>query len=126
MTANQDLIAKVEEAVRVALAEQSAVPIGAAQAAGARGILSAAGRNRPGVVARMSGVLSELNVDIRDISQTVVGDFFTMIIVFDLSSLEAAGVPFKTLKERLERAAGGMGFHAVVLHEDILDAMHRV
>ena len=124
MNSKDELLERVEAAVREALAEaeqQTTAPSG-----GPRGVLSVTGKNQPGIVARFSAVLAELGVDIQDINQTVIRDVFTMVIVFDLAGLEAAGVPFKSLKERLERTARSIGVHAVAIHEDILNAMHRV
>jgi len=124
MTDNEQLLSQVESAVREALAQAETQD--PSQAQEARGVLSATGTNRPGIVARFSAVMAELNLDILEINQTVLRGVFTMVIVFDLASLEQAGMAFQVVKDRLERTAKSIGVHAVVLHEDILNAMHRI
>jgi ACT domain-containing protein len=89
-------------------------------------VVTANGRNGRGIVARLTAILSEADGDIRDISQTIVGDYFTMIIVVDLGTATRQGTRFSQLKARLEQAGGELGVHVVALHDDILTSMHTV
>ncbi|MBI5510323.1 MAG: ACT domain-containing protein [Deltaproteobacteria bacterium] len=104
--------------------------IAAARAAGSdtaeRIVVTSTGRNRPGVVARLATVIDEFQGDIREISQTIVGDYFTMIFVVDISGATSQGTRFATLKERLLAAGRDLGVNVVVLHDDILSSMHTV
>jgi ACT domain-containing protein len=52
---------------------------------GERIVVTSTGRNQSGIVARLAKVIDEFNGDIRDLSQTIVGDYFTMIFVVDIS-----------------------------------------
>ncbi|OGQ79533.1 MAG: hypothetical protein A2289_05710 [Deltaproteobacteria bacterium RIFOXYA12_FULL_58_15] len=88
-----------------------------------RVVVTAAGANRSGIVARVTAVISEVDGDILDISQTVVAGYFTMIIVVDISS---EGASFSLLRERLREVGIELGIHVVALHEDILSSMHTV
>ncbi len=89
-------------------------------------VITSTGHNRPGVVARLATIIDEFAGDIRELSQTIVGDYFTMIFVVDIAGATSQGGRFATLKERLLAAAQDLGIHVVVLHDDILSAMHSV
>ena len=89
-------------------------------------IVVAAGMNRPGVAAGLSNAISACGADINDISQTLAGDFFSMIFVVDTSGLGAKGMSFMDFKERVEESGKGVGAQCVVFHARLLKAMHRV
>jgi ACT domain-containing protein len=88
-----------------------------------RAVLTTTGRNQKGIVARVTAKIAELGGDILDISQTLVGDYFTMIIVVDTASL---GVPFAEFKTSLETEVHAMGLQAMMMHEDVVSSLHRV
>ncbi len=90
-----------------------------------RAVVVAAGMNRPGVAATLTAAISDCGADIQDISQTIVSDFFTMILVVNLDTL-GPGWSFRTFKDRVESAGREIGAETVVFHEAILRAMHRV
>ena len=89
-------------------------------------VVTATGPNRAGIVARLSAVIDEFCGDIRDISQTIVAGYFTMLFVVDISDTTRQGTTFVTLRERLREVAADLGIHVVALHADILSAMHEV
>ena len=89
-------------------------------------VISATGHNTVGIVARLSAAIAEFSGDIQDISQTVVGEYFTMIIVVDISGATSQGTTFAQLKQRLLQIAEDMGIHVVALHDDILSSMHGI
>ncbi len=74
-------------------------------------------------MARVTARIAELGGDILDISQTLVSDYFTMIIVVDTSSLD---VPFADFKDRLEEEVRSMGLNCMMMHEDVVSSLHRV
>ena len=89
-----------------------------------RAVLTTTGRNQKGIVARVTARIAELGGDILDISQTLVGDYFTMIVVID------AATPRRCLR-RLQGGDGGrrcsrMGLQAMMMHEDVVNTLHRV
>jgi ACT domain-containing protein len=88
-----------------------------------RAVLTTTGRNQKGIVARVTAKIAELGGDILDISQTLVGDYFTMIIVVDTASLDVA---FADFKSSLEAEVQGMGLQAMIMHEDVVNSLHRV
>lgn len=88
-----------------------------------RVVVSAAGRNNWGIVAALSAAIAEARADILDISQTLVGDYFTMIMVLDIAN---APTPFETIRQGLLSCGEKLGIHVAVMHDDILKSMHRV
>ncbi len=92
----------------------------------ARAVVTIAGENHSGVVASVSAVISDMDYNIVDISQTVIGMYFTMILVVDIQDLEARGLSFHAFREAVQEAARAAGVAANVMHENILQTMHRV
>jgi ACT domain-containing protein len=88
-----------------------------------RAVLTITGRNTKGIVARVTQRIAELGGDILDISQTLVGDYFTMIIIVDALSLDVSFADFKT---QVEADVDTMGLHAMMIHEDVMESLHRV
>lgn len=88
-----------------------------------RAILTTTGRNQKGIVARLTAVIAELGGDILDLSQTLVGDYFTMILVVDTAELSAS---FAAFKGAIEEVGQQMGFQCMVMHEDVVTALGRV
>jgi ACT domain-containing protein len=88
-----------------------------------RAVLTTTGRNQKGIVARVTARIAELGGDILDISQTLVGDYFTMIIVVDTASLD---VPFARFKETLETDIQALGLGCMMMHEDVVSSLHRI
>ena len=102
--------------------ERRAGPLGDSDGP-SRAVVTASGKNGRGVVAAVSKVIADANGDIQDMSQTIVSDFFTLIMIVDLDSLK---VPFAQMKEALKSASERLGFHIVVMHEDVMRALQRV
>jgi ACT domain-containing protein len=88
-----------------------------------RAVVTTTGRNARGVVATMARQVAEAGGDIQDISQTIISEYFTMIMVVDIEQLT---VPFIEFKERVVSAASDLGIHAVVMHEDVMRSLQRV
>jgi ACT domain-containing protein len=88
-----------------------------------RAVLTITGRNCKGIVARVTAKIADLGGDILDISQTLVGDYFTMIVVIDAATLD---VPFADFKSAMEHEVQAMGLQAMMMHEDVVNSLHRV
>ena len=86
-------------------------------------MITSTGRNQKGVVAKLTAILAELGGDILDISQTLVGDYFTMLLIVDIAEMQ---VDFAQLKSALSQAADAMGIHIMLMHEDLVRSLHRV
>jgi ACT domain-containing protein len=90
---------------------------------GRRAVVTTTGKNRKGIVAKIAQAIADAGGDILDISQTLVADYFTMIIIIDMSSLE---VPFTELKSRLTEMVRALGAECLVMHEDVVGALQRI
>ena len=88
-----------------------------------RVIVTVIGEDKVGIIAAVSAVLAEANVNIVDISQTTLREFFTMILMADMTH---ASVPFDELKRRLNAKGESMGLKIDAQHEDVFKFMHRV
>ncbi len=89
-----------------------------------RAVISVMGTDRPGIIARISAVLFESNVNILDLEQTVMRDeLFVMTMLVDLAGMSK---PFRALQEELDKAAGEMGIQVKLQREEIFKSMHRV
>jgi ACT domain-containing protein len=86
-------------------------------------VITVIGVDRPGIVAGIASVLASSNVNIEDISQTVLRGFFAMIMIADISK---ATCNLSELRERLEAKAKELGVEVFIQHSDIFRAMHRI
>ena len=96
---------------------------GVARARGSRAVVTTTGKNQRGIVAKIAQAIADTGGDIVDISQTLVSDYFTMIIVVDASALT---VSFADFKSRLEKTVSALGAQCLVMHEDVVEALQRV
>lgn len=88
-----------------------------------RAIVTVIGKDRVGIIAAVCTLLSEKNINVLDISQTIMQGYFTMIMLVDISE---ATVPFARLKEELAAAGESKSLDIRIQREDIFDAMHRL
>jgi len=95
-----------------------------ATAAPGRAIVTILGLDRVGIIAAIANILAEANVNILDISQSVLREeFFTMIMMVDLA---AAKIPFEELSRRLKDKGSELAVQVEVQREDIFKSMHRI
>lgn len=92
-------------------------------AASGRAIVTIIGSDRVGIIAGIANVIAEANVNILDISQSVIREFFTMIMMVDLTG---ASITFEELSERLAHKGRDLGVRVEIQREEIFKAMHRV
>ena len=88
-----------------------------------RVIVATFGRNRPGVAAALTGVLAEHNCNIADITQKILQEFFSMIMIVDISECT---IDFAALREKFRDIESRLGVTIVAQHEDVFHAMHRI
>ena len=88
-----------------------------------RAIVTVVGKDRVGIMSAVCSLLAEHNVNILDISQTILQEYFTMIMLVDA---EGAKVPFAELVKLLEEDGKAQGLVIHAQREDIFNAMHRI
>ncbi|MCI9009758.1 MAG: ACT domain-containing protein [Clostridia bacterium] len=88
-----------------------------------RAVVTVTGSDKRGIIAKVSGFLFERNVNIEDISQTVLGEQFAMIMMVDTSD---SSIDFSALALDLENMGKEIGMNIRLQHEAIFSAMHNV
>lgn len=88
-----------------------------------RVILTSFGLNHPGIVAGVTKALGDANCDIQDLSQKLLGDFFTMIMVIDITSSQK---DLKEIQEEMNKVAEVLRIKIYLQHEDVFRYMHRI
>ena len=88
-----------------------------------KAIITVIGKDMTGIIYRVSKILFEANINILDISQTIMQDIFTMMTLVDISQ---PSIPFEELQKQLSLLGGELGLSIQVQHEDIFNSMHRI
>ena len=88
-----------------------------------KAIVTVIGQDKPGIIAQVSTALAENQVNIEDISQTLMQNNFTMLMLCDL---EKSILSLNELKVRLVELGEQIGVSIHVQHEDIFNAMHKI
>ncbi len=88
-----------------------------------KAIVSVIGTDKKGIIARVSGLLFELGINVEDISQTIMQQYFTMIMLVDLSE---AKKEFDSVCEDLDALGKEIGVDIRMQSEQIFTAMHRI
>lgn len=88
-----------------------------------RAVITVIGKDKIGIIAGISNILANCNVNILDISQTTMQDVFTMVMLVDISKLS---IQFSELSDQLESKGVEMGLLVRIQHEDIFNSMHRI
>lgn len=86
-------------------------------------IITVVGKDTVGIIAKVCTYLAENNINILDISQTIVQDFFNMMMIVDTSKLQK---PYVEVVNELTAIGQGMGVQVKCQREEIFDKMHRI
>jgi ACT domain-containing protein len=86
-------------------------------------IITTIGADKTGIVASVSQILAENDVNIEDISQTILQGYFAMIMIVDITNSK---VSLNDLKKQLDKKAETMGVKIFSQHEDLYRYMHRI
>lgn len=86
-------------------------------------VLSAFGKDKPGLIAGTTRVLAENNVNIEDLSQTIMQDMLAMIMLLDMRK---ATCDFEALQKKLNEEGNKIGLQIKIQHKNIFECMHRI
>ncbi len=86
-----------------------------------KAVVTVIGKDMVGILARVSTTCAEANANVIEVTQSVLQEYFAMIMLIDISKLN---VSLEQLKENLKKNVEGMEIH--VMHEDIFNSMHRI
>ena len=88
-----------------------------------KAIVTVVGKDRVGIIGNVCMSLAGFNVNVLDISQTVMQGYLTMMMAVDVS---ACNIPLADLVSEMARKGEEMGLSIRVQREDIFQAMHRI
>lgn len=86
-----------------------------------KAVITVIGKDMVGILAKVSTACAESNVNVADVNQTILQDFFTMIMLVEI---EKMNLSFEEFRKKLEETVPEMKVH--VMHEDIFNSMHRI
>ena len=88
-----------------------------------KALISVTGLDTTGIIAGVATKLSEMNINILDITQTILDGYFTMMMVVDL---DGSGMDFEEINRQLQPVREAMNMTIHMQRMDIFDAMHRI
>ena len=88
-----------------------------------RAVVTVTGKDKIGIIAKVSSFLAEKGVNVEDISQTLLQDYFAMIMLVDISDLQ---VELSELAKECEELGRQIGMSIRMQHEAIFNAMHNI
>ncbi|MBM4764403.1 ACT domain-containing protein [Bacillus sp. B15-48] len=87
-----------------------------------RAVVSVIGKDQVGIIAKVTTILADEKVNVLDISQTILQDFFTMMMIVDVTNYEN----LEDLQLKLTELGDPLGLTINLQLEEIFQAMHRV
>lgn len=88
-----------------------------------KAVISVIGKDTVGILAKVSTKCAEYGVNIDDVTQTVMQDIFTMIMLAEVSKCT---IDFNKFSDEMQSLGEEMGMKIHVMHEDIFNSMHRI
>ncbi len=86
-------------------------------------IITVVGKDRVGIIAKICSYLAENNINIEDISQTIIQGYFNMMMIVDSGN---SSVPFGDMVSDLNKLGEEIGIGIKCQHEEIFTRMHRI
>ena len=86
-------------------------------------VITVIGKDHTGIIASVSNYMSENEINILDISQTIMQEYFTMIMLVDLTETK---IEIKAIRENLDILGDTLKVKISLMHQDLFDAMHRI
>lgn len=86
-----------------------------------RAVITVIGKDMVGILAKVSTVCADANANVIEVTQSVLQDFFVMVMIVDVAKMKGS---LAELQEELENKLDTMRIH--VMHEDIFNSMHRI
>lgn len=88
-----------------------------------RAVVTVTGKDKKGIIAKVSTFLSERGANIEDISQTILGEYFAMIMIVDVSGVQTE---LSSLAKQCSELGKQIGMSIYLQHEDVFNAMHSI
>ena len=88
-----------------------------------KAVITVTGKDSVGIIAKVASECAKYDANIVDISQSVLSEYFAMIMLADIDKLK---VPFSDFVDALSDVVKGKGLEIHVMHEDIFNTMHHI
>lgn len=88
-----------------------------------KAIITVVGKDTVGIIAKVCTYLAENQINILDISQTIVQGYFNMMMIVDVSNMVKS---FGSVADELEKTGEEIGVKVKIQREDIFTKMHRI
>ena len=88
-----------------------------------KAIITVVGHDSKGIISKVSAKCAEHSANILEISQSVLKDYFAMIMVVDVSEID---MPFTAFVDEMKEMGSEAGLDIRTMHEDIFNSMHRI
>ena len=88
-----------------------------------KAVISVTGKDNIGIIAKVSAACAEYGVNIVDISQSVLSEYFAMIMLADIDSIN---IPFADFVDKMEKIGVDSDLSIHTMHEDIFNSMHTI
>lgn len=88
-----------------------------------KAVVTVVGKDSMGIIAKVSTACAEVGANIEDITQSVLKEYFAMVMVVEIDKLN---IPFTELVDRLSRLGAENNLEIRAMHEDIFNSMHRI
>ncbi|WP_324824470.1 ACT domain-containing protein [Sinanaerobacter sp. ZZT-01] len=88
-----------------------------------RAVITVVGNDTVGILSKVSGICAEYNINVEDVTQSILQGVFAMIMMVDMSH---CAVDIPTLKKSFEKAQEEMGVEIRLTRTEVFDAMHRI
>ena len=87
-----------------------------------KAVLTVIGKDKVGIIAGVSQLLAELDINILDVSQTIMEEYFTMMMLLSME----ANADFETISEQLHTKGETLGVKISIQNQEIFDTMHKL
>jgi ACT domain-containing protein len=88
-----------------------------------KAVITVIGKDSVGIIATVSAECAKYEVNILDITQSVIQDYFAMIMLVEIDNMSST---FKSFQKELEAVGAQKNLDIRVMHEDIFNTMHRI
>lgn len=88
-----------------------------------KAVVAVIGKDTVGILAKISSICASDNVNVMDVTQTIMQDMFAMTMLIDISKCTEE---YSLLADKLKKAGEEMNLQVHVMHEDIFNSMHHV
>ena len=88
-----------------------------------RAVITVIGKDMVGILAKVSTACAERNINVLEVTQSILQDMFAMIMMVDI---DKSSVPFTQFADEIAKMGEEMGLSIRAMHEDIFNSMHRI